>query len=108
VLVQVNASREESKGGFDVDAVQGEAERLRRLAGIRVRGVMTMAALDANETDLRATFSDARSAREHLAAAGHPATELSMGMSQDYEIAVEEGATMVRVGTVLFGPRPER
>lgn len=108
VLVQVNASREHSKGGFDLDAVSGEAERLRRLDGIRVLGVMTMAALDADETKLRATFSSARSAREHLAAAGHPATELSMGMSQDYEIAVEEGATMVRLGTVLFGPRPER
>lgn len=108
VLMQVNASQERSKGGFDLDAVPDEAERLRRLGGIRVRGVMTMSALDADETALRATFSSARSAREHLAAAGHPATELSMGMSQDYEIAVEEGATMVRLGTVLFGPRPER
>jgi pyridoxal phosphate enzyme (YggS family) len=108
VLVQVNASGEQSKGGFDVDTVRAEAERLRRLAGLRVCGVMTMAALDASEAELRATFSSARSAREHLAAAGHPATDLSMGMSQDYEIAVEEGATMVRLGTVLFGPRSER
>lgn len=108
VLVQVNASREQSKGGFEVDALPAEAERLRRLGGIRVRGVMTMSALEANETELRATFSDARSARDHLFAVGHPATELSMGMSQDYEIAVEEGATMVRLGTVLFGPRLER
>lgn len=105
VLVQVNASREQSKGGFEIDALPAEAVRLRRLGGITVRGVMTMSALDANETELRATFSAARSAREHLLAAGHPATELSMGMSQDYEIAVEEGATMVRLGTVLFGPR---
>jgi pyridoxal phosphate enzyme (YggS family) len=108
VLVQVNASREQSKGGFSVDTIPAEAERLHRLAGIRVRGVMTMAAVDATETELRATFSDARAARDQLAAVGHPATELSMGMSQDYELAVEEGATMVRLGTVLFGPRPER
>jgi uncharacterized pyridoxal phosphate-containing UPF0001 family protein len=50
-------------------------------------------------------FSGARAARETLAAAGHPAAELSMGMSNDYEVAVEEGATIVRLGTVLFGAR---
>ena len=50
-------------------------------------------------------FAGARSARAVLAEVGHPATELSMGMSNDYEIAVEEGATMVRLGTVLFGAR---
>jgi PLP dependent protein len=108
VLVQVNASQEATKGGFAAEVIPAEAERLRRLGGIRVRGVMTMTALDASEVELRRTFSAARSAREQLAAAGHPAAELSMGMSQDNEIAVEEGATMVRIGTVLFGPRQER
>lgn len=64
-----------------------------------------MAPFDANEQTLRRVFSGARRAREVLAAAGAPAEELSMGMSGDYEIAVEEGATMVRLGTVLFGAR---
>jgi len=73
---------------------------------VRVRGVMTMAPLDADESVLRTVFSGAREARDVLCAAGHQATELSMGMSNDYEIAVEEGATLVRLGTILFGARP--
>jgi uncharacterized pyridoxal phosphate-containing UPF0001 family protein len=81
------------------------AERLHRCAGLSVRGVMTMAPFDAPESVLRHVFQGARAAREILVAAGHPATELSMGMSGDYEIAVEEGATLVRLGTVLFGER---
>ena len=96
---------EETKGGFERDEWQREADRLRTVAGIRVRGVMTMAPLDADERTLRTVFSGAREARDILRAAGHDATELSMGMSNDYEIAVEEGATLVRLGTILFGAR---
>lgn len=105
VLLQVNVSGEASKGGYDVDLVRPEAERLTALAGIVVRGVMTIAPFDADEHALRAIFAGARGARAALAAAGHPATELSMGMSGDYEIAVEEGATLVRLGSALFGAR---
>jgi hypothetical protein len=104
-LVQVNTSGEATKGGFTLEMLQPEAERLTTLPGVRVRGVMTMAPLDAPEQTLRRTFTGARHARQILAAAGHPAVELSMGMSNDYELAVEEGATMVRLGTVLFGVR---
>jgi PLP dependent protein len=104
-LVQVNASGETSKGGFSLDELRAEAERLTTLVGVRVRGVMTMAPLDADERVLRGTFAGAREAREVLREAGHPADELSMGMSNDYEVAVEEGATLVRLGTVLFGAR---
>jgi hypothetical protein len=107
-LVQVNPAGEETKGGYAAADLEGEAVRLRALTGIRVRGVMTMAPLDAPEAELRRVFSTARTARDHLRAAGHMhATELSMGMSGDYEVAVEEGATFVRLGTVLFGVRPE-
>jgi PLP dependent protein len=105
VLVQVNASGEESKGGFSVAELGSEAPRLRALDGLEVRGVMTMAPLDANEGELRSTFGACRDAVEILKDVGHPATELSMGMSNDYEIAVEEGATMIRLGTILFGAR---
>jgi PLP dependent protein len=105
-LMQVNVVGEDTKGGFDRDSWASEADRLRGLSGIRVRGVMTMAPLDANESILRTVFSGARDARDILSAAGHQATELSMGMSNDYEIAVEEGATLVRLGTILFGARP--
>jgi len=104
-LVQVNTSGEMTKGGFALDALRAEAERLTTLPGVRVRGVMTMAPLDADELVLRETFAGARHGRQILADAGHPATELSMGMSNDYEIAVEEGATLVRLGTLLFGSR---
>lgn len=105
VLVQVNASGEATKGGFGTPDVPHIAERLLALPGLRVTGSMTMAALGAAEPELRASFSRARAARDVLAAAGHPATEISMGMSQDYEIAVEEGASLVRLGTILFGAR---
>ena len=105
-LVQVNVAGEDTKGGFTRAEWSKEAERLRTMAGIRVRGVMTMAPLDANETVLRTVFAGARDARDVLRAAGHEATELSMGMSNDYEVAVEEGATLVRLGTILFGARP--
>lgn len=105
VLMQVNVAGEESKGGYSPASWEAEAERLRGLAGLRVRGVMTMAPLDADEATLRAVFAGARRAREVLRAAGHEATELSMGMSNDFEVAVEEGATCVRLGTILFGAR---
>lgn len=105
VLMQVNVSGEATKGGYPPAEWDGAAVRLRELQGLRVRGVMTMAPLDAGETELRAVFAGARRAREALRTAGHEAEVLSMGMSNDYEIAVEEGATCVRLGTVLFGAR---
>jgi pyridoxal phosphate enzyme (YggS family) len=104
-LVQVNVVGEESKSGFPVEELQAAAASLVGLEGIDVKGVMTMAPLDAPDAILRRVFSGARQARETLQAAGLPAVELSMGMSGDYELAVEEGATMIRLGTVLFGER---
>lgn len=105
-LVQVNVSGEESKGGFPLADFARDAATLRTLDGVRVRGVMTMAPYDAPERTLRATFAGAREARRLLAEAGHAGADtLSMGMSEDYEIAVEEGATLVRLGTILFGAR---
>ena len=92
-LLQVNASGEATKGGFAPTDVRAEAERLTGLEGVRVRGVMTMAPFDAPEAVLREV--------------GHPAEVLSMGMSGDYEVAVEEGATHVRLGTALFGERTQ-
>jgi pyridoxal phosphate enzyme (YggS family) len=104
-LVQVNIAGEETKGGFEESDVEMEAARLQSMGGVRVTGVMTMAPFDASEDTLRRVFSGARKARDVMISAGHPAHELSMGMSGDYVTAVEEGATMVRLGTVLFGAR---
>lgn len=104
-LMELNLSGESSKHGFTQSELLPEAERLVSLPGIRIRGVMTMASFTATEKELHRTFAEARDARQALEEAGHPARELSMGMSNDYEIAVEEGATMVRLGTTLFGAR---
>ena len=104
-LVQVNVAREESKGGYSPDEIEREAERLRTLEGLAIRGVMTIAPEGASDGELRSVFTGARAARQLLRDAGHPADELSMGMSGDFEIAVEEGATVVRRGTILFGAR---
>ncbi len=106
VLVQVNVSGEATKSGFEPGELLAAAEHIASLDGLLVQGVMTMAPFDAPEAVLRATFSGARAALETVRRAGHAAArELSMGMSGDYEIAVEEGATIVRLGTVLFGAR---
>ena len=106
VLMQVNVSGESTKGGFFASDALHEAERWQSLAGIRCVGVMTMAPFDVAEATLRAVFASARAVRDAVRAAGlASANELSMGMSGDYGVAVEEGATMVRVGTVLFGAR---
>jgi len=105
VLVQVNVSGEASKSGVAVPEVSAFAERLHELPSLRVRGVMTMAPFEADERVLRHVFGGARDARDVVRAAGHAAEWLSMGMSGDFEVAVEEGATHVRLGTVLFGSR---
>jgi pyridoxal phosphate enzyme (YggS family) len=104
-LVQVNVVGEQSKGGFAPEDIPAEAEQFITRAGLRITGVMTMAPLNASERTTRQVFQGARAARDLLVGAGHPAFELSMGMSNDYELAVEEGATMIRLGTVLFGER---
>jgi pyridoxal phosphate enzyme (YggS family) len=105
-LMQVNVIREATKGGFERDEWSREADRMKTLYGLRLRGVMTMAPLGADDDTLRTVFAGARDARDVLRAAGHDVTELSMGMSNDYALAVEEGATIVRLGTILFGARP--
>lgn len=105
VLVQVNVSQEATKYGFAAAEIPAVADRLRALAHVRVTGAMTMAPFDASESVLRSVFIGTREVLAQLREAGHPATILSMGMSGDYELAVEEGATHVRLGTILFGDR---
>jgi pyridoxal phosphate enzyme (YggS family) len=106
-LVQVNVSGEASKGGFDAGAAVDLITAVTALPALRIEGLMTMAPLTGDERAVRATFAGARALLEQCLTAGVPlhARELSMGMSGDYEIAIEEGSTMVRLGTVLFGER---
>jgi pyridoxal phosphate enzyme (YggS family) len=107
VLVQVNASGEETKGGFDVASGTGPIAEVSELPGLRVCGLMTMAPFTDDEAVVRGTFQRTRTLFEACAReiAAFRDEHLSMGMSNDFEWAVEEGATMVRLGTVLFGER---
>jgi len=105
VLVQVNCSAEPQKGGVDPKDLPALLEAASCTPGIDLRGLMTMAAFDADEAGLRRTFAQLRRLREEAVGRGHQLPELSMGMSGDFAIAVEEGSTMVRLGTVLFGER---
>lgn len=106
ILVQVNCSNEPQKGGVEPGELPALLETLRDLPHLSVRGLMTMAAIDAGVAEQHRTFGLLRSLRDTAAGEGHELPELSMGMSGDYPVAVEEGATMVRLGTVLFGERP--
>jgi pyridoxal phosphate enzyme (YggS family) len=105
VLLEVNASREPQKHGFAPEELAGLAEHVANLQFIRVRGLMTMAALEAEPEQCRPTFAELRRLRDTLKQrfpAPHSLEHLSMGMSNDFEVAIEEGATLVRIGTVLF------
>lgn len=102
LLLEVNCSREKAKGGIAVEDLPAVAERCRALPGVEVRGLMTMAAYTGDATQVRATFAELVSLRETLRATGMALPELSMGMSNDFEAAVELGATFVRVGSTLF------
>lgn len=107
-LLQVNVSGEETKGGFEGDEAVDAVGELGGMHGLELRGLMTMAPWTDDGKVLRRTFSAARRLLEECARQVPDAltgSELSMGMSNDFEIAVEEGATMLRLGTVLFGER---
>ncbi|HTR77376.1 MAG TPA: YggS family pyridoxal phosphate-dependent enzyme [Gemmatimonadaceae bacterium] len=106
VFAQVNVAGERTKGGFTLVEMPAIADQLAGLEALEVRGVMTIAPMNADDAALRGVFQGAQAAACLFRTAGHPATELSMGMSNDFEVAVEEGATYVRLGTVLFGARP--
>jgi pyridoxal phosphate enzyme (YggS family) len=105
VLVQVNCSAEPQKGGVEPDALPALLDALRALPELDPRGLMTLAELTEDHARQRAAFARLRALRDEAAARGHDLPELSMGMSGDYPVAVEEGATIVRLGTVLFGER---
>jgi PLP dependent protein len=105
VLVQVNCSGEPQKGGVEPQKLAAFLDVIAGHGTLDVRGYMTMAALTDDEGKQRAAFALLRTLREEAIARGHQGQELSMGMSGDYLVAVEEGATMVRLGTLLFGER---
>ncbi len=106
VLAQVNTSGEQSKGGFSLDSAAEEISSMAELPGLRVNGLMTMAPFVDDEVVLGKAFASLRQLSERLVGgAGMVGPELSMGMTNDLEIAIREGSTMVRIGTALFGAR---
>ena len=107
ILVQVNASGEEVKSGFEPREAVEAIHEIVAFPGIAVRGLMTMAPFVDDEKALRRTFRQLRRVQEEAGnIPGYVGTEVSMGMTNDFELAVEEGSTMVRIGTALFGERP--
>jgi pyridoxal phosphate enzyme (YggS family) len=105
ILLEVNAAADPAKHGFAPEDVPALGHRLLSLRQLRVRGLMTMAALAEDPQNSRPTFAALRLLRDRLQtelSKAHPLDHLSMGMSNDFEVAVEEGATLVRLGTILF------
>jgi PLP dependent protein len=102
-LLEVNCSREAGKGGFPVESLPNLSARFASLSGVSICGLMTMAAYSEDPESARPTFAELRRLRDELRSrTGLNLRELSMGMSGDFEAAVEEGATLVRIGSTLF------
>lgn len=104
-FLQVNISGEESKHGFDLSEIDEVLSEIAQYKSIELVGLMTMAPFEADELELHSIFSKMKQVQEELSSRqlpGMPFTELSMGMSGDFEIAIEHGATYVRIGSAFF------
>ncbi len=109
VLVEVNSGREPQKSGVLPEEVEPLVREIARLPGLRVSGLMTMGPFEGDPEDSRPYFRETRKVWEVLRTLALPGVEmrhLSMGMTNSWRVAVEEGSNMVRIGTALFGPRP--
>jgi len=100
VLLQVNIAGEKTKGGFQRDELSEAVAEISRLPNLSLKGLMTIAPLVDDPEEVRPVFKELRELRDSF-----EMEHLSMGMSNDFEIAVEEGATMVRLGRIIFGER---
>jgi pyridoxal phosphate enzyme (YggS family) len=106
ILLEVNVAGEVAKFGFKPDALREQFETLLTLPRVQVEGLMTIAPFAERPDDARPFFTKLRDLRDEVATgSGVPLATLSMGMSGDFVVAIEEGATLVRVGTAIFGPR---
>jgi pyridoxal phosphate enzyme (YggS family) len=100
VFLEVKTSKELEKTGFPLHEAEAAIDRARTLDGLRVEGLMTMAPATENRDEIRGSFAALRELRSRAVASSF---ELSMGMTADFDIAIEEGSTLVRVGTAIFG-----
>jgi PLP dependent protein len=108
VLIQVNVAREPQKHGASPEEAAAVVRRTAALPGLRLRGLMTIAPAVSDPDEVRPVFRALRELRENLQRVlGAALPELSMGMSEDFEVAIEEGATMVRIGRAIFADRSQ-
>ena len=105
VMIEVNLSKEATKFGTDEERLLNLCKRIQNLKNLSLEGLMTMPPYFDSPEMSRPYYMALRELKERMTKEGIPMKELSMGMSNDFEIAVEEGATYVRVGTAIFGPR---
>lgn len=105
ILIQVKLSDEPSKHGVSIEKIEDLIELCTKLPNIKVEGLMTIPPYSENPEESRPYFRKLRQIKEILSQKNYHLNELSMGMSNDFEIAIEEGATMVRIGTAIFGER---
>jgi PLP dependent protein len=108
VLIEVNVAGDARKAGVDPAAVPRLIEEIGDVSGVRVRGLMTMPPIPAEPEDSRPYYKELASLGADLGNLVADPVELSMGMTRDFEVAIEEGATLIRVGEAVFGPRPAR
>ena len=108
VLIEVNMAQEASKDGINASETEELVREIAKLPNVQIRGLMTIAPFVDDPEENRVHFQAMRRLRDQLKAMDIPGvemTELSMGMTNDFEVAIEEGTTMVRVGTAIFGER---
>ncbi|MGZ3775271.1 MAG: YggS family pyridoxal phosphate-dependent enzyme [Pseudobdellovibrionaceae bacterium] len=109
ILIQVNLAQEETKSGFDLKKLKADWQQLTDFPRLKIFGLMTMPPLTETGHEVRLYFRELRTLLNELRSRTnldqHPMKELSMGTSHDYQVAIEEGATIVRLGTILFGER---
>ncbi|HEY3488497.1 MAG TPA: YggS family pyridoxal phosphate-dependent enzyme [Candidatus Deferrimicrobiaceae bacterium] len=105
LLIEVNVGGEESKGGVDPEGLPGLVEAIGKMPNLALRGLMAIPPMTGDAEGSRPYFARLRTLLASVRGVAPGMTELSMGMSDDYETAIEEGATMVRIGTALFGAR---
>ncbi len=106
VLIQLNLQQEESKSGIRICESEKLADHIETLSNLRLRGLMIIPKPDPDFEKQRAVFARCREHLEYLKGKGHPLDQLSMGMTADMEAAIAEGATCLRIGSAIFGPRP--
>ncbi|MBE0538554.1 MAG: YggS family pyridoxal phosphate-dependent enzyme [Ignavibacterium sp.] len=106
ILLEVKTSEEETKSGLETETeILSLVKRCSELKYIELKGLMTMAPLTEDDDIIRKSFRDLRNLKDRINNKGYILTELSMGMTSDFEIAIEEGATMIRIGSAIFGDR---